>query len=280
MLKLPLPQFRGVALLPLAVLLLPPSPAPRPALAPPVDTLIDVGGQRLHFRVWEGTGRVTVVFQAGGGADLSSWSSVPERVAEVTGARVVAYDRAGMGTSEVGPLDLTPEAELVQLDRGLDLLGAGRVILVGHSYGGLLSLLHSGRRPDRVAGLVLVDAMNPDFIEVMGLPWLKATSPTVTNPATARDSVIWRMQQTIGDLFTAAGAASERISVPAIVITAGIPWWGSPEPEAAWRRSHERLAERSAAGELVVAPNSQHAVPRAAPDVVVDAIVRLLDRIR
>lgn len=242
----------------------------------PADTMIDVGGQRLHFRVWPGRGEVAIVFQAGGGADLGRWATVPARTAAATGARVIAYDRAGLGSSEVGPIGLTPEAELDQLDRALDALGVRRAVLAGHSYGGLLSLVHLARRPDRVAGLVLVDPMNPDFIAAMGLPWLKATVPPVTDPRTGRDTVVYRMQRTIDALFERARDAAAAIRVPAIVITAGVPWYGSAEADAAWRRSHEQLAGRAARGELVVATRSRHDVPGTEPEVVVDAVRRLL----
>ena len=243
---------------------------------PPVDTIIDAGGPRLHFRIWHGTGPLTVVFQAGGGADLSSWADVPSRLAAVTVVRIVAYDRAGTGTSEVGPLDLTPEAELDQLDRALDGLGVGRVVLVGHSYGGLLALVHAARRPDRVAALVLVDPMNPIFIEAMGLDWLQHTVPPVTDPKTRRDTVTYRITHTIDELFERGRTAVATIRVPTIVVTAGVPWWGSAAADSAWRRSHEQLVGWAPRGELIVAEQSKHDVPGTEPAVVVTAVTEML----
>ncbi len=38
---------------------------------PAADTLVDVGGHRLHLSVWDGEGPVTILFEAGGGADAS-----------------------------------------------------------------------------------------------------------------------------------------------------------------------------------------------------------------
>ncbi|MEO8450369.1 MAG: alpha/beta hydrolase, partial [Gemmatimonadota bacterium] len=102
----------------------------------PVDTMIDVGDHRLHFRAWAGSGNLTIVFEAGGGADLTAWATVPSLLAARIPARIVAYDRAGMGQSDVGPRDLTPQQEIEQLDRALDKLGVRRMVLVGHSYGG------------------------------------------------------------------------------------------------------------------------------------------------
>jgi pimeloyl-ACP methyl ester carboxylesterase len=255
----------------------PPSTAAPPA---PVDTLIDVGHLRLHFRIWRGDGSLAVVFQAGGGASLDAWQDVPARTAARTGATVVAYDRAGMGPSEVGPIDLTPEAELDQLDRALDQLGLRRVVLVGHSFGGLLSLVHAARRPGRVAGLVLVDPMNAGFIHAIGLPWLRHTVPDITSPTTARDTVTYRITHTIAELAERGTAAEAKIGVPAVVITAGIPWWGSNEADRDWRASHATLAERASPGELVVATRSRHDVPSTDPALIVDAVERTLERAR
>jgi len=54
------------------------------------------------------------VFQAGGGCALSCWATVPSLAADGGSVRVMAYERAGLGQSEVGPITLTPEAELDQ----------------------------------------------------------------------------------------------------------------------------------------------------------------------
>jgi pimeloyl-ACP methyl ester carboxylesterase len=72
------------------------------------------------------------------------------------GRRTVAIDRPGFGYSTGGYF---PESRQLQAIRELiDRLHLGRPILVGHSYGGTLSLAFSERSPGAVRGLVLVDA--------------------------------------------------------------------------------------------------------------------------
>ena len=75
----------------------------------PVDTLVDVGGYRVHVVVHRGTKPLTIIMESGGGASLTAWSGVDAQLAERTGATVVAYDRAGFGKSETGPWDLKPQ---------------------------------------------------------------------------------------------------------------------------------------------------------------------------
>jgi pimeloyl-ACP methyl ester carboxylesterase len=48
-----------------------------------------------------GSGNPTVVLEAGGRESLEAWSNVFPEIARFT--RVVAYDRAGLGKSEIGP---------------------------------------------------------------------------------------------------------------------------------------------------------------------------------
>jgi pimeloyl-ACP methyl ester carboxylesterase len=97
-----------------------------------------------------------VVVLTGAGDCQDSWAAVAERLADHT--QVITYDRAGLGRSGRGPAP-TVEHFLTDLQAVLDSrLADGRYLLVGHSLGGLIARLHAQQHPERVAGLVQVDA--------------------------------------------------------------------------------------------------------------------------
>ena len=50
------------------------------------DTLVDVGGYRLHFHIIRGHG-VPILFESGGGDDATVWKGVLQPIAAVTGQR-------------------------------------------------------------------------------------------------------------------------------------------------------------------------------------------------
>lgn len=72
------------------------------------------------------------------------------------GRRTVAIDRPGYGFSTGGYFPFDRQLQAVQ--ELIDRLRLGRPILVGHSYGGAISLAFVERHPGEVRGLVLVDA--------------------------------------------------------------------------------------------------------------------------
>lgn len=123
---------------------------------PPPGRLIDVGGHRLHIHC-TGEGSPTVVLEAAAPGWSLYWSLVQPEVARVT--RVCAYDRAGIGWSEPGPLPRTGPRMARELHSLLDRAGiSGPSILVGHSLGGFIVRLYRQHHPDKVVGMVLVDA--------------------------------------------------------------------------------------------------------------------------
>jgi len=247
---------------------------------PVADTMVDVGGHRLRFSVWDGEGPVTIVFEAGGGADASSWASVPELVSARTRARVVTYDRAGLGQSDRGPLELTPVDEIHHLHAALRHLGvSGPTLVVGHSYGGVLALLHAALYPDEIIGLVLVDPMNPGFVEAVGIDWLQKTIPDVPNPTTDREYVTHRLKRDFPDLVQQTGKVWLSLELRIDILTAGQAWWGAEDIDGAWRKSHEEMAAATSARELVVAESSAHNIPATEPELIVDAVSRLVGEI-
>lgn len=244
-----------------------------------VDTLVDVGTHRLHLRVRRGTSRYTILFEAGGGADLTSWASVPSDLADSTAVTIVTYDRAGLGSSELGPLDLSPAQEVADIHQAIRQLALPTpTIVVAHSYGGMLALLHATDLPERVLGLVLVDPMNPRFVHEMG-DWLFTTVPDVTNPESDRERVIQRMMRTLDSLSARLLIEEPRLTVPMTIISAGEDWWGNADADDAWRKSHQEIAAVAANRERIIAEHSDHDIPDLQPDVVVAATLRLLFRI-
>jgi pimeloyl-ACP methyl ester carboxylesterase len=107
-----------------------------------------------------GSGGPAVVLDASLGQPGSlAWAGVLAAVADHT--RVIAYDRAGTGASDpVSPLTLgTQVGDLAALIRAT----AGRCVLAGHSWGGLLAQLAALGHPELIAALVLVDPADERF---------------------------------------------------------------------------------------------------------------------
>jgi pimeloyl-ACP methyl ester carboxylesterase len=128
---------------------------------PPPGEMVDVGGYSLHINC-VGQGSPTVVLDGGSGEWSAQWVRVQREVSDTT--RVCAYDRAGMGWSEMGPeprdaRQITSELHTLLTKAGIE----GPYVLVGHSFGGMYMQTYAARYPEEVAGVALVDSStDPD----------------------------------------------------------------------------------------------------------------------
>ncbi|MER7579563.1 alpha/beta hydrolase [Kitasatospora sp. NPDC097691] len=131
---------------------------------PPPGRLVDVGGHRMHVLAeGEAGGGPTVVWMPGGHAPGEDFRELHAMAA--ARARSVLVDRLGTGWSDVGSFPRTTAGEAEELLAALE--GAGErapFVFVGHSFGGLLVANVARRRPDLVAGVVLLD---PTPLEVI-----------------------------------------------------------------------------------------------------------------
>src|SRR5215213_679877 len=123
---------------------------------PPPGEMVNVGGYSLHINC-VGQGSPTVVLDAGLGEFSAQWVRVQRLVSYTT--RVCAYDRAGMGWSEMGPEPRDARQISSELHTLLNKAGIeGPYVLVGHSLGGMYMQTYAARYPDEVAGVALVDS--------------------------------------------------------------------------------------------------------------------------
>jgi len=128
--------------------------------APP-GQLVDVGGYRLHLYC-VGEGSPTVVLDTLGEGTSVNWGWVQPELAKTT--RVCAYDRAGRGWSDPSPAP--HDARHIAAELHALLINASiepPYVLVGHSFGGLVTRLYADQFPDQVAGMVIIDGGQPDI---------------------------------------------------------------------------------------------------------------------
>ncbi len=127
--------------------------------------MLDVGEGRRMRVVCEGpasSSQPTVWFESGAFGFAADWGSVQSRLTGL-GMRSCAYDRAGLGYSDPGPSPRDADAIAGDLERLIAASGErGPFLFVGHSAAGLYLRRFSGLHPQRVFGLVLVDAMTPE----------------------------------------------------------------------------------------------------------------------
>ncbi len=130
-------------------------------------TFVEVLGKKVEVRRYDASsdapGSPVLVFLHEGLGSAEQWRDFPARVGQATGLAALAYSRVGYGASS--PVDLPRPLTYMQdeardfLPRLLGVLAVERAILIGHSDGGSIALVHAaldareGRR--RVAGVVL-----------------------------------------------------------------------------------------------------------------------------
>ncbi|MFI6428332.1 alpha/beta fold hydrolase [Promicromonospora sp. NPDC050880] len=249
------------------------------------DRRVDVGGHELRVRV-QGTGPVVVLEAGGAGQGVGAWGTVPELLAP--SATVVTYDRAGVGRSG-GSQARTLAEQADGLRRLLDALGpGGPVVLVGWSYGGLVTQVFAARHPDDVAGLVFVDptaaGVPPGSDRVRRwsfgvMHWLLRVraSRGGTDGAALRELAF--TLRGMPDAMVEAALAREARGLPSVptrVVVAG----RRPAMPRAQRehldRDHAALAGAPSRGRVLVAGRAGHQIPAEQPDAIVQVVQEVL----
>jgi pimeloyl-ACP methyl ester carboxylesterase len=127
---------------------------------PQIGRSVNIGGRTLNIYC-SGLGDPTVVLESGGHTAGYSWVLVQPQIAQFT--RACWYDRAGYGWSDPGAFPRTGNAIASDLHALLRSAGIpAPYVLVGSNFGGFSVRVYNGLYPGEVAGMVLLDGVNPD----------------------------------------------------------------------------------------------------------------------
>lgn len=268
--------------------------------------MYDIGDLSLHMNCM-GAGEPTVIFDAGLGGFSLEWLQIQRQLTGVV--KTCAYDRAGYGWSDMGPSPRTTSQIVSEFEKLLDAAGLEPpYILVGHSFGGYNVQYYAKTHPDRVAGVILIDASHPDQAELLpevnvnerqvGRPRLvtffKDLSIFDKYPEDVRDTAMMLMSSRKGVItqqrelsnFTFSGSEVNFLGdtfpdVPLVVVTRGQQQWPDDplgnSREEKWREMQTELVELSPEGRHVFAEQSGHMVHLDQPDLVADLVREMVE---
>ena len=273
--------------------------------------LVDIGGGRKMYLKCEGTGSPTVILVSGRSDRSDIWmtadseTAVFPAVAKFT--HICAYDRPGTVTiagnaiepsrSTSVPQPITPKDAVADLHA---LLTAAKVptplVLVGHSFGGLIVRLYASTYPSEVAGLVLIDTVSEFMYDALTpterTMWVRLNS----NYSPDLDKATVQEKTDLVKGFEQLRAAPALKTMPAIVLTSDQPYdfqllidkgsIPSDTPVAlgsiiykAHLIGQESLSHTLHARQITH-PHSGHYIQTEQPQIVIDAIKEVVEKVR
>lgn len=172
-------------------------------------------------------------------------------------AEVLAYNRVGSGASTF--LDRAPNAAVTAKDSSerrhflLHRLYPGRkVMLLGHSMGGLYAHYFARAYSRQLSGLVLIDAASA--LEP------KKNSPFKNKSVIRKGSVTYFEDQGFKQSVRQIEQAPAFPNIPLLVISADNHHFPDPATEVLWQEVQKRVARQSPANRQVTVPDSEHFV--------------------
>lgn len=159
------------------------------AMAPKDGAFVATSFGKIHVSYWGDPAGTPIVMTHGMAAWGGLWKSTAEALA-ARNYRVIALDQAPFGFSDNQNLDFSRSAEAQRLIETVQALKLAKPMLVGHSYGGGVTLEAALRAPELFGGMVLVCPVTGLFGQKPGAVPEKAQLPIPLRPRFLRELLI------------------------------------------------------------------------------------------
>lgn len=160
----------------------------------------DLDSDRSLHAAQTGSGRDLVLIH-GALTTSHDWRTSPVAQALAATHRITAVDRPGHGRSRRRRFEGTPRDQADQIAEGLEQLGIRRAIVVGHSFGGLVTLALAERHPDLFAAMVLLSPIAFPEPRLMEQLLLAPRALPLAGPALSRFAEAMRLDAMALPLF-------------------------------------------------------------------------------
>lgn len=244
-----------------------------------IDTLVDVGNHKIHFKIVKGEG-IPILFDAGGGNDGTVWNSILEQTSKITNAPLITYDRAGLGTSTVDTLQTDDSkhgiiSSIEDLEIGLKKLGYDKeIMLISHSYGGYLSTLYAARHPKLVQSVVLID-VNHNYYEDGYIEKEYVKTEKLIPEWKKNNKGVYYMSATIFETVRLMSKISIPQNIPVVDFVNGIPFLKTPEEIERWKECHRKYVVNNPNVNGITAYGCGHGIWMGNPPLVITTIAKL-----
>ncbi len=279
-----------------------PTPLPTPTAVPTPTPLpegnVDVGGYTLFYRC-SGEGSPTVVVEDQFTCATASdhyWDTVAKEVAKST--RICVYDRATLGKSRADIKVRTAAEVALDLHNLLRNAHIGSpYVLVGHQISGWFVRVYATTYPDELVGMVLVESIPPDWWAraLAVLPPKSSDEPTALTKYRTEEGLFFSSTSgTLGERLNLAASAAQAAKLtslgdmPLVVLThspANAPPSGLPDDldariQALWQEMQTEQSRLSTNSSLVVATKAGWPIHVDEPQLVIDAILQVVEEAR
>lgn len=244
------------------------------------ETKVDVGTHKLAAYSIIHNSKYLVVFESGLGDGHSVWNEKKIPIKLSTQLDVVTYDRAGYEKSEKDSKPRNINQLRSELETVINNFSNGRkVILIGHSLGGMIIRDYAVKNASKVAGLLFIDPSHEYYNqpsqeeEDMLYHLFKANFGADSGAALEAREIIEDSQY--------MAALPHLPNIPVIVISSlKVDASTSESDKQIWFKAHELLKEGVSDFTHITTTKSGHYIMNDEPNLVIDNFNLLLSKIK